>query len=262
MVIGSSTADTGWDQKWRLQQPVFSGQQLLWEEGAAKPRRACGAHSGRPESGQRLAKPDRSIQHQALATPPCHLQAPRRGWAASGGACSRRPRGWKGARAAENGTEEISPGPPSRAHRSTGSGRLPFALREQWKAGPALLSPQPPIRVSAPRKGPPGRATTKLCLGSSERHPVKLGEVPDPSPLKSQSWRGVFLPRSWWPDFLFPPQGRKDQWDNLRERTKLAPPRPLKEPGRLPSPHSRDYLEGWNFLLIFLNKIFFLATTF
>lgn len=110
------------------------------------------------------------------------LAAPRRRWAASGGACSRRPRGWKGARAAENGTEEISPGPPSRAHRSTGSGRLPFALREQWKAGPALLSPQPPIRVSAPRKGPPGRATTKLCLGSSERHPVKLGEVPDPSP--------------------------------------------------------------------------------
>ena len=89
---------------------------------------------------------------------------------------------------------------------------------------------------------------------------MKLGEVPDPKPfLRASPGVGLCLPTSWWPGFLFPPQGRKEQWDNLRKRTKLALPRSLQEkPERLPSlPVGITWRAG----IFSPFKIFFLATT-
>ena len=239
MVIGSSSADSGWDQKWRLWQLIFQGSGSVLGGGGGRASLGVGVPPWPPCI---RAAP----QHPApaLATPPSplqHLQP------APGGAGRGRERH-------DDFSRTSQPRPPGLLRkgpsRSTGSRRPPLALRETRKAGPTLLSNQsPPIRVSALQQGPPGRATTKLCLGPSEWSPVKLGEVPDPKPfLRVSPGVGLCLPRTWWPGFPFPPQGRKEQWDNLRKRTKLAPPRSLQEPGRLPSSPGWDYLEGWHFL--------------
>lgn len=226
-------------------------------------QRPCSGRRGRPSLAGRGGAPVAALHPSrtaASSTSPGDTSQP----LAAPPAGARR--GWKGERAARRRFPADLPAAPTRAAPKgfipdTGSRRPPLALRETRKAGPPLHSSQsPPITVSAPQQGPPGRATTKLCLGPSEWSPVKLGEVSDPKPfLRASPGVGLCLPTSWWPGFLFPPQGRKEQWDNLRKRTKLAPPRSLQEPGRLPSSPSWDYLEGWHFFPPF--KIFFLATT-
>lgn len=137
----------------------------------------------------RRARPQHSAA--ALATPPCHLLhlgaggLPLAGPAAGarGAGREREPQS-KALRRFSSGPPQ--PRPPRQLERGhswrRGQPRLQLAWRERWKAGPAPFCLQPPITASAPRRGPPGRATTKLCLGSSETHPVNSGEVLDPIP--------------------------------------------------------------------------------
>lgn len=66
MVIGSSSAETGWEPKWRLQLSV-SQRRSSAPAGGGRPSLAGlggAAHRGRPGSGQNPAEPDRSTQQQ------------------------------------------------------------------------------------------------------------------------------------------------------------------------------------------------------
>lgn len=202
------------------------------------------------------------------------LASPRRRGSASGRAPQPAParlQGGESCREERGDFTRASPAAPTAAarERSTpggpGSNRLPLALSEKRKAGQHFSLPSLGSGCQLRRRHLQGGRRLNCAWAPSKMHQVKSWVTSrTPAPLNGQSWCRVFLPRSWWPDFLFPLQGRKNQWDNLRERTKVAPPRLLKEPRRLPSFHSWDFLGGWhffpqqNFLLIyhFLNPCF------
>lgn len=169
----------------------LSAAALLRQEGETEPSWAWGGGPQRPpwiRAEPRRARPQHSAA--ALATPPCHLHLGAGGLPLAGPAAGARGAGRerepqsKALRRFSSGPPQ--PRPPRKLERGhswrRGQPRLQLAWRERWKAGPAPFCLQPPITVSAPRRGPPGRATTKLCLGSSETHPVKSGEVLDPIP--------------------------------------------------------------------------------
>ncbi|CAI9165470.1 unnamed protein product [Rangifer tarandus platyrhynchus] len=140
-------------------------------------QRLCSGRRGRPSLAGRGGAPVADLHSSwtaASSTSPGDTSQP----LAAPPAGARR--GWNGERAARRRFPADLPAAPTRAAPKgfipdTGSRRPPLALRETRKAGPPLLSSQsPPITVSAPQQGPPGRATTKLCLGPSEWSPVKL----------------------------------------------------------------------------------------
>lgn len=94
--------------------------------------------------------------------------------------------------------------------------------------------------MEALRQGPTRRMKTNpACDPPARRKEGNLGEVPDPTLLRASFIVRCFSPGAAGSLFL---QGRKDQRENLRERTKLAP-------SELPSSRSWDYLEGWHFFL-------------
>ena len=96
VVIGSDSADTGWDQKWRLQQLIFQGSGSVLGGGGGRASLGVGVPPWPPciRAGPQHPAP-------ALATPPSPCST-----------SSRRPEGLEGG---ESGTTETSRGPPSRA---------------------------------------------------------------------------------------------------------------------------------------------------
>lgn len=120
MVIGSSSAETGWEPKWRLQLSVSQRRSSAPAGGGDRASLGLG---GRPteaalDPGRIPPSPTAALSSSPSDTS-LPLAAPWSGWAASGWACRRRPRGWEGARAAEQGIKEIfirtSPAAPTEA---------------------------------------------------------------------------------------------------------------------------------------------------
>lgn len=134
-LIGSSSAKTGWKQKWRLQKLIFErGSSVLREAGgqASLDLWRCGACGGHPDPGRgspsRLQHPAPSMSPQDTSLP---LGASRRGWAPSGQAPQ-----------PENSTKEISQGPSLPLHTQP---RRPLAPSSSEMLDHGRLMQQAPV---------------------------------------------------------------------------------------------------------------------